>query len=161
MTRINDELFGKLEHKNNFWRGKTTIKMFGEEKEILLSIDAYENTNFSNVQKEVFLNFIQDMENIMNKAEKHIYDYYMENYEEYREMIANKSEADQVVPNIHSVLDFKKLVEPTELIVRRVRKNGKRRLGLLCDVSWDIENGIGIKMEDEGVEEVGYRDIVS
>ncbi|MDE8673613.1 DUF6985 domain-containing protein [Priestia aryabhattai] len=160
MTRINDELFGKLEHKNNFWRGKTTIKMFGEEKEILLSIDAYENTDFSNVQKEVFLNFIQDMENIMNKAEKHIYDYYMENYEEYREMIANKSEADQVVPNIHSVLDFKKLVEPTELIVRRVRKNGKRRLGLLCDVSWDIENGIGIKMEDEGVEEVGYQDIV-
>lgn len=96
----------------------------------------------------------------MNEAEKHIYDYYMENYEEYREMIANKSEADQVVPNIHSVLDFKKLVEPTELIVRRVRKNGKRRLGLLCDVSWDIENGIGIKMEDEGVEEVGYQDIV-
>ncbi|MED3882683.1 hypothetical protein [Priestia megaterium] len=41
MTRINDELFGKLEYKNNFWRGKTTIKMFGEEKEILLSIDAY------------------------------------------------------------------------------------------------------------------------
>ncbi|MEH7072128.1 hypothetical protein V7034_28410, partial [Priestia megaterium] len=123
-------------------------------------VDAYENTDFSHVQKEAFLNFIQNMENIMNKAEKHIYDYYMENYEEYREMIANKSEADQVVPNIHSVLDLKKLVEPTELIVRRVRKNGKRRLGLLCDVSWDIENGIGIKMEDEGVEEVGYQDIV-
>ncbi|CAI8784627.1 MULTISPECIES: DUF6985 domain-containing protein [Priestia] len=160
MTRINDESFGKLEYKNNFWRGKTTIKMFGVEKEILLSVDAYENTDFSHVQKEAFLNFIQNMENIMNKAEKHIYDYYMENYEEYREMIANKSEADQVVPNIHSVLDLKKLVEPTELIVRRVRKNGKRRLGLLCDVSWDIENGIGIKMEDEGVEEVGYQDIV-
>ncbi|PGA13455.1 hypothetical protein COL65_23395 [Priestia aryabhattai] len=159
-TRINDELFGKLEHKNNFWRGKTTIKMFGEEKEILLSIDAYENTDFSNVQKEVFLNFIQDMENIMNKAEKHIYDYYMENYEEYREMIGNKLEANQVVPNIYSVSDLKKLVEPAELIVRRVRKNGKRRLGLLCDVSWDSENGIGIKIEDEGVEEAGYQDIV-
>ncbi|PVE70005.1 DUF6985 domain-containing protein [Priestia megaterium] len=160
MTRINDELFGKLEHKNNFWRGKTTIKMFGEEKEIRLSIDAYERTDFSNIQKEAFLSFIQNMENIMNETEKHIYDYYMENYEEYREMIANKSEADQVVPNIYSVSDLKKLVEPTELIVRRVRKNGKRRLGLLCDVSWDIENGIGIKMEDEGVEEVGYQDIV-
>nr|WP_255287275.1 hypothetical protein [Priestia aryabhattai] len=134
--------------------------MFGEEKEILLSIDAYENTDFSNVQKEVFLNFIQDMENIMNKAEKHIYDYYMENYEEYREMIGNKLEANQVVPNIYSVSDLKKLVEPAELIVRRVRKNGKRRLGLLCDVSWDSENGIGIKIEDEGVEEAGYQDIV-
>lgn len=160
MTRINDELFGKLEYKNNFWRGKTTIKMFGEEKEILLSIDAYENTDFSNVQKEAFLSFIQDMENIMNEVEKHIYDYYIENYEEYREMIANKSETDQVVPNIYSVSDLKKLVEPAELIVRRVRKNGKRRLGLLCDVSWDIENGTGVKIEDEVVEEGGYQEIV-
>jgi len=160
MTRINDELFGKLEYKNNFWRGKTTIKMFGEEKEILLSIDAYENTDLSNVQKEAFLSFIQDMENIMNEVEKHIYDYYIENYEEYREMIANKSETDQVVPNIYSVSDLKKLVEPAELIVRRVRKNGKRRLGLLCDVSWDIENGTGVKIEDEVVEEGGYQEIV-
>ena len=160
MTIINDEAFGKLEYKNNFWRGKTTIKMFGVENEILLSVDAYENTDFSNVQKEAFLSFIQDMENIMNEAEKHIYDYYMENYKEYREMIDSKVEADQVVPKIHSVSDLKRLVEPTELIVRRVRKNGKRRLGLLCDVSWDIENGMGIKMEDEVVEEVGYQDIV-
>ena len=160
MTMIDDELFGNLEYKNNFWRGKTTIKMFGVEKEILLSIDAYEKTDFSNVQKEAFLSFIQDMENIMNEVEKHIYDYYIENYEEYREMIANKSETDQVVPNIYSVSDLKKLVEPAELIVRRVRKNGKRRLGLLCDVSWDIENGTGVKIEDEVVEEGGYQEIV-
>ncbi len=32
MKMIDDELFGKLEYKNNFWRGKTTIKMFGVEK---------------------------------------------------------------------------------------------------------------------------------
>ncbi|MCZ8496730.1 hypothetical protein O8X31_22850 [Priestia megaterium] len=107
MTMIDDELFGNLEYKNNFWRGKTTIKMFGVEKEILLSIDAYENTDCSNVQKEAFLSFIQDMENIKNETEKHIYDYYMENYEEYREMIGNKLEADQVVPDIHAVSDLK------------------------------------------------------
>ncbi|GAB1769539.1 hypothetical protein [Priestia megaterium] len=47
MTSINDEAFGKLEYKNNFWRGETTIKMFGVENEILLSVDAYENTDFS------------------------------------------------------------------------------------------------------------------
>ncbi|WP_394336076.1 DUF6985 domain-containing protein [Bacillus safensis] len=51
-------------------------------------------------------------------------------------------------------------MKPTELIVRRVRENGKRRLGLLCDVSWDIEDGLGIKIENEVVEEVGYQDRV-
>ncbi|WP_425325425.1 DUF6985 domain-containing protein [Priestia megaterium] len=49
---------------------------------MLLSVNTYENTDFLNVQEEAFLSFIQDMENIMNEAEKHIYDYYIENYEE-------------------------------------------------------------------------------
>ena len=160
MTIINDDLFGELEYKNNFWRGKTTIIMFGLEKEILLSIDGHESADFSNVKREAFLNFIQDMKDIVNEAEMQVYEYYIENYEEYREMLDNKSEADKIAPNIDSISELKRLVKPTELIVRRVRKNGIRRLGLLCDVSWDIENGLGIKIEDEIIEEVGYQDIV-
>lgn len=160
MTMINDDLFGKLEYKNKFWRGKTTIRMFDLEKEILLSIDAHENADFSNVQKEALINLIQDMKNIMNEAEKQVYDYYNENYEEYREMLGNESEADKFAPMIDSISDLKRIVKPVELIVRRVRKNGKRRLGLLYDVSWDIDNGMGIKIEDEMVEEVGYQDTV-
>ncbi len=160
MTIINDDLFGKLEYKNNFWRGKTTIRMFDLEKDILLSIDANENADFSNVQREAFINFNQDMKNIIREAEKQVYDYYIENYEEYREMLGNESEADKLAPKIDSISDLKRIVKPVELIVRRIRKNGKRRLGLLCDVSWDIDNGMGIKIEDEMVEEVGYQDIV-
>lgn len=160
MTFINDELFGELEYINNFWRGKTTIRMFDLEKEMLLSVDAQESADFSNVQKEAFHNFIQDMHNIINEVEKQVYEYYSENFEEYREMLRDESEADNVAPKIASTADLKRLVKPTELIVRRVRENGNRRLGLLCDVSWDIENGLGIKIEDEIVEEVGYQDIV-
>ena len=160
MAMINDDLFGRIEYKNNFWRGKTTIIMFGVENEILLSIDAHEDANFSDVQREAFTNFNQDMKNIIHEVEKQIYDYYIENYEEYREMLGDESEADKFAPMIDSILDLKRIVEPVELIVRRVRKNEKRRLGLLCNVSWDIDNGIGIKIEDEMVEEVGYQDIV-
>ena len=154
MTLINDDLFGKLEYKNNFWRGKTTIRMFDLEKEIFLSIDAHESADFSNVQREAFFNFIQNMKNIINEAEEQVYDYYSENNEEFREMLGNKSEIESFAPKIEATSDLKSLVKPTELIVRRVRKNGKRRLGLLCDVSWDIENGLGIKIEDEIIEEV-------
>ena len=100
------------------------------------------------------------MKNIMDEVELQIYEYYSENFEEYREMLGNKLEADKIAPKIDSILALKRLVKPTELIVRRVRKNGKRRLGLLCDVTWDIEDGLGVKIEDEVVEEVGYQDIV-
>lgn len=160
MTEINDELFGELEYQKNYWRGKTTIKMFDMDIKIMLSVDGHESADFSNIQREAFRNFNNDMKNIMDEAEQQIYEYYSKNIEEYREMLGNKTEADNIAPKNDSILTLKRLVKPTELIVRRVRKNGKRRLGLLCDVTWDIEDGLGIKIEDEIVEEVGYQDIV-
>ncbi|OIK04412.1 hypothetical protein [Bacillus sp. MUM 13] len=160
MTMINDELFGKLEYKNNFWRGEMTIKMFNLEKKILLSVDAHEDAVFSTIQRDAFHNFIQDMNHVMSEVEDEIYEYYIENVDEYREMLENETQADKIAPKIDSVSALAELVKPTELIVRRVRENGKRRLGLLCDVTWDIEDGLGIKIEDEVVEEVGYQDIV-
>ncbi|TVX82927.1 hypothetical protein FQP34_04935 [Peribacillus simplex] len=160
MIKINDELFGELEYQKNYWRGKTTIQMFDMDIEIALSVDGHENADFSNIQREAFRNFKNEMKNIMDEVEMQIYEYYSENFEEYREMLGNKSEADKIAPKIDSILALKRLVKPTELIVRRVRKNGKRRLGLLCDVTWDIEDGLGVKIEDEVVEEVGYQDIV-
>ncbi|WP_121640587.1 hypothetical protein [Virgibacillus sp. Bac330] len=160
MTKINDKLFGELEYKNNFWRGEMTIKMFNVERKILLSVDAHEDADFSNIQRDAFRNFIQDMNDIMSEAEKEVFEYYSENVDEYREMLEDESQANKVAPKIDYLTGLTELVKPTELIVRRVRKNGKRRLGLLCDVSWDIEDGLGIKIEDEVVEEVGYQDIV-
>jgi len=160
MKMINHELFGKLEYKNNIWRGKITITMFNLEKEILLTVDAHESADFSNVQRQAFIIFLQGMKDLINEVEQQVYDDYNESYEKYRDMLGNESEADKVASKIDSILDLKRLVNPTEFIVRRVRKNDKRRLGLLCDVSWDIENGLGIKIEDEIVEEVGYQDIV-
>ncbi|MFD0048963.1 DUF6985 domain-containing protein [Actinomycetes bacterium NPDC127524] len=160
MTMINDELFGKLEYKNNFWRGEMTIKMFNLEKKILLSVDAHEDAEFSTIQRDAFHNFIKDMNHVMSEVEDEIYEYYIENVDEYREMLENETQADKIAPKIDSVSALAELVKPTELIVRRVRENGKRRLGLLCDVTWDIEDGLGIKIEDEVVEEVGYQDIV-
>ncbi|MDN3955971.1 DUF6985 domain-containing protein [Sporolactobacillus laevolacticus] len=160
MIRINDTLFGELNYEKNYWSGKTNIQIFNINMEIVLSVDGHETADFSNIQRESFRNFQKDMENIMDKVEQQIYKYYCDNFEEYREMLENETEADKLVPKIDSVTNLKKLVKPKQLIVRRTRKNGKRRLGLLCDVTWDMENGLGVKIEDESVEEVGYQDIV-
>ena len=160
MLQINDGLYGMLEYKNNYWRGNTVIRMFGKDIDVVLSVDGYDNANFSGIQRESFRNFINNMNNIMNQVEQEIFKYYNENFEEYREMIEDDSKADKIVPKINSILDLENLVKPTELIVRRIRKDGKRRLGLLCDIAWDIEDGLGVKIENEVVEEIGYQDIV-
>ena len=76
MLQINDGLFGMLEYKNNYWRGNTVIRMFGKDIDVVLSVDGYDNANFSGIQRESFRNFINNMNNIMNQVEQEIFKYY-------------------------------------------------------------------------------------
>nr|WP_246438622.1 hypothetical protein [Listeria portnoyi] len=133
--------------------------MFGKKHEIILSIDGEEDANFSPIQREAYTNFMTNMGEIMNAVELDILEYYEENFEEYRDM-ADEAEADRIAPVINTVEELGNLVIPTQLIVRRVRKNGVRRIGLVFDCTWDIDNGVGVRIEDEKVEEVDYQDIV-
>lgn len=158
MPSLKDELFGKLHCVNGFWRGKTKIKMFGLEREITLTVDGSQSADFSAVQREAYIHFLRHMKSITDQAEERIFDYYIENFEEYRESLG--AEANKAVQKVDHISELKSFVIPTELIVRRVRSNGIRRLGLLCDASWDIENGVGIKIENEFIKEVGYQDVV-
>lgn len=64
MSTVHDNLFGKLVYKKHFWRGHTVIRMFGLEKEILLTVDGQEDAEFSKTQKEAFSYFLSDMDRI-------------------------------------------------------------------------------------------------
>ncbi|WP_396432375.1 DUF6985 domain-containing protein [Listeria booriae] len=142
-----------------YWSGKTSITMFGKKREVILSIDGEEDANFSPIQREAYINFMSNMDEIMDAVELGIFEYYEDNYEEYRDM-AGEVEADKIAPEISTIEELGNLVIPTQLIVRRVRKNGVRRIGLVCDCTWDIDNGVGVRIENEKVEEVDYQDIV-
>lgn len=99
------------------------------------------------------------MENMITKIEDAIFDYYQEVYMEYRDMVG-EDEADKIAPIIENKEEMGKLVEPTQLTIRRVRKNGIRRIGLLFNCTWEIEHGLAVKIEDEEIVEVGFQDIV-
>ncbi|MBC1211970.1 hypothetical protein HB815_13670 [Listeria booriae] len=158
MKKINDDLFGEIEF-DMYWSGKTSITMFGKKSEVILSIDGEEDANFSPIQREAYTNFMSNMDGIMDAVELGIFEYYEDNYEEYRDM-AGEVEADKIAPEISTIKELGNLVIPTQLIIRRVRKNGVRRIGLVCDCTWDIDNGVGVRIDNEKVEEVDYQDIV-
>lgn len=158
MKKINDDLFGEIEF-DMYWSRKTSITMFGKKYEVILSIDGKEDADFSPIQRDAYTNFITNMDEIMATVELSILEYYEENVEEYRDM-AGEAEADRTAPEISTIEELGNLVIPTQLIVRRVRKNGVRRIGLVFDCTWDIDNGVGVRIEDEKVEEVDYQDIV-
>ncbi|WP_376740936.1 DUF6985 domain-containing protein [Listeria booriae] len=155
---MNDDLFGEIEF-DMYWSGKTSITMFGKKREVILSIDGEEDANFSPIQRKAYTNFMSNMDEIMDAVELDIFEYYEDNYEEYRDM-AGEVEADKIAPEISTIEELGNLIIPTQLIVRRVRKNGVRRIGLVCDCTWDTDNGVGVRIENEKAEEVDYQDIV-
>jgi hypothetical protein len=158
MANLNHELFGEISY-DLYWSGQQKIKMFGKDKVIILSVDGNEEGEFHDAQKEAYTNLIGNMDDIMTKVEEAIFDYYQEVYMDYREMVGEE-EADKIAPIIENKEELDHLIEPTQLIIRRVRKNGVRRIGLLFNCTWEIEHGLAVKIEDEEIVEVGFQDIV-
>ncbi|MGO4531476.1 hypothetical protein AB4Z30_20550 [Paenibacillus sp. 2TAF8] len=158
MSNLIHELFGEISY-DLYWSGQQKIKMFGKDIALILSVDGNEEGEFHFVQKEAYTNFIGNMDDIMTKVEAAIFEYYQEVYMEYREMVG-EDEGDKIAPIIENKEELDRLIEPTQLIIRRVRKNGVRRIGLLFNCTWEIEHGLAVKIEDEEIVEVGFQDIV-
>lgn len=157
MKKINHELFGEIVH-DLYWSGQQKITIFGQEKIVSLTIDGEEDDLIPKVQEEAYRKFITDINKLTKEAEQAIFEYYKEEYMEYRDMVGNES-ADKIAPIITTIQELGKLVEPVGLIILPDFEDGIRRVGLIFNCTWE-EDGVGVKFENEQVVEVGYQDIV-
>lgn len=123
MANLNHELFGIRWSFLRFILERTTEnKIFGKEKVIILSIDGNEEGEFHDVQKEAYTNLDENMDDVITKVEEAIFDYYQEVYMDYSEIVGeHESESDKFAPIIENKEELGHLVEPTQLIIRRVR----------------------------------------
>lgn len=154
-----DEVFGKVIYED-LWTGITDIIMFGKSENIILSIYGEENEEFTSNQKDAFSQFRANMSTIVKEAEAEILKYYLENFEDYRAMQCDNEELETIVPQISSIEELRKLVSPTHLLIRYDFEDGIRRVGILCDCTWEPEHGLGVSIENEKIIEIGFRDIV-
>ncbi|WP_259392279.1 DUF6985 domain-containing protein [Paenibacillus thiaminolyticus] len=66
MDKLNHELFGEISY-DLYWSGQQKIKIFRKDRVIILSIDGNEEGEFQEPQKEAYINFIDNMENIIKQ----------------------------------------------------------------------------------------------
>lgn len=158
MSKVDHPVFGEIEYDLT-WDGEWDITFLGEKKGIMLTIRGDNSGDFSEGQVEVFNKYKDNESRLLLEAEEAVFNYYLENYLDIREMIGEE-DADEVAPHIDSKEQLKSLVEPTELLIRRVLNDGVRVVGLLFDCSWDTSHGLAVKFEDEHIVEVGNQDIV-
>ncbi|OKP86057.1 hypothetical protein A3844_14995 [Paenibacillus helianthi] len=154
-----DELFGEIVYED-LWIGTTEITMFGENQKILLNIYGEENEEITPNQRDAFSQFKAKMPDIVKESEDKILEYYLDNCEDYRAMQSNSEELEKIAPKISSLDELGKLVTPTSLLIRYDFEDGIRRVGILCDCTWEREHGLGISVENEEVVEIGLQDIV-
>ncbi|MGG3891370.1 DUF6985 domain-containing protein [Metabacillus fastidiosus] len=151
---INDPIFGKLEY-DYVWSRDTIINFLGNEVEITLIVKGQEDGKFDEVQYTAYQSLMQNWEQLQQSFLQPILDYYQ--HERYE--LGYDIEFSENYP----------LVETTDQLIKMIRLDGiivsypdiyeGRDIGMLFNCTWDVENGLGLRLINEKVMEVGYQDV--
>ncbi|WP_088825900.1 MULTISPECIES: DUF6985 domain-containing protein [Listeria] len=157
--KINHKVFGEIEYDYG-WTKAIQLEFFGQKYEMQIVIDAEEDADFEIAQIESYKNFFLDINKRINDAEEAVFNYYQKESLNYREQFMSEEDRKKFVPEITKKEEVYFLVTPKQIMFPMVFADDKREAGFLCECTWEIEHGLGIKFEDEIVTEVGFQDIL-
>lgn len=129
------------------WRKEESKVLLGKTLQFDVVIDAYTPQDIvTQNQIDTYKSLDIIFEDTMYKVFKEIESYYKSNYDNIKNEISDIEEA-------------LKSISLVELIIFDNKLND-RVIGLTFNCDWDIENGIGIKLKNEEIIEIGTQDIV-
>ncbi|MBC6309882.1 DUF2004 domain-containing protein [Listeria sp. FSL L7-1582] len=152
--KINDEVFGELEFDYS-WSKVSKINFYNEEVEIVVIIEGDEDGEFEKEQYDAYESLIDNWINIQKTLLIPILDY----YQKKREELGFDIELNENYPEIISIEELLNHIKLVGIKVPYGELYGGRSIGISFDCTWDPENGLGARLSDEKVIEVGYQDI--
>ena len=151
---IMNEVFGELEF--DYTWSKDEEIMFNEKKEdIVLLIAGDEDGKFEEGQYEAYTMF----KNKWHTIQKNVLSLILEYYNTRREELGFDVEENVDYPYIENEDVLLNHITLVGIKVPYADIYGGRSIGLSFDCSWDGENGLGIRLNDEEVIDVGFQDI--
>ncbi len=152
--KINDAVFGELEY-DYVWSRETTIEFCGKEAGIALIIDGEEDGEFSEKQYASYNSLIQNLGHLQQSILQPILDYYKQKrYELGYDVSYNEN-----YPLLETINQLLERIRLVGIYVPSARRFEGRYIGLTFDCTWDMENGVGIRLINEEVARVGYQDV--
>lgn len=151
---INDVTFGELEY-NYGWFKYTTIEFCGKEAEIALMIKGEEDGIFDEEQYTAYNSLMQNWGGIQQSFLQPILDY----YKQKRYELGYEIEFNENYPQIETTDQLLAMVSLVGIVVPYGDIYEGRDIGITFDCTWDIENGLGLRLLNEEVTEVGYQDV--
>ncbi|HHT7227000.1 DUF2004 domain-containing protein [Bacillus thuringiensis] len=147
-------MFGKIEYEY-VWSRDSTVKFCGKEITIALMIDGDEDGQFSEKQYASYNSLIQNWEYLQQIILQSILDYYKQKrYELGYDVSYNEN-----YPLIETIQQLFERIKLVGIYVPSARRFEGRYIGLTFDCTWDVENGLGIRLINERVTRIGYQDV--
>ncbi|MED3885552.1 DUF6985 domain-containing protein [Priestia aryabhattai] len=151
---INDPIFGELEYEYG-WVKNITICLFGKETQIILMIDGEEDGNFDENQYAAYQSFIKNWDNLQPSILQSIVDYYKQKQHE----LGYDSRLNEHYPLIKTANRILDMITLDGIVVPYADIFEGRDIRMTFHCTWDMENGLGIRLLNEKVVEVGYQDV--
>ncbi|MED4402854.1 DUF2004 domain-containing protein [Metabacillus fastidiosus] len=151
---INDSVFGELEYDYG-WVKYTTIEFCGKEAEIALMVKGEDNGKFDEEQYIAYNSLMEKWEQLQQGFLQAILDY----YKQERQELGYDIEVNENYSQIETTNQLLEMITLVGIVVPSRDIYEERDIGITFDCTWDIENGLGIRLLNEKVTEVGYQDV--
>lgn len=151
---IDNEVFGKLEFDYT-WNRKEQISFGGKMVEIVILVAGDEDGEFEVGQYEAYKMLKVKWDDIQEMLLGKILNYYISR----REELGYDIEQNDKYPEIFTTEQLLEHITFVGIKIPYADIYGGRSIGLSFDCTWDAENGIGLRLNDENVTRVGFQDI--
>lgn len=131
MKSMNDDVFGELTYKYG-WVCRKEIRFWGKEIEFKIKIVTYEEEVVLKSQREDYIYFLENLDEISEKTYVAVQEYLKMNSEE-----------------IYSIMETEDIEELMSLVIPKTLIFDENHvMGILCECDWD-DDGIGIQVIPE------------
>ena len=137
------------------WFKKMNVKFNSKDYEVDIQINGYDEEELPETGEDAFVSFMNRIDTIPSIIGDAVLDY----YKNKREELGYDVETNEDYPDYrdaNSVLDTLKLIGIT---IPAQDDYDERAIFLVFDCSWDVENGVGVCIIGNSVEEVGPQGI--
>lgn len=151
---INDVVFGQLEY-NYGWVKYINIEFYGKEVDIALMVKGEEDGKFDEEQYIAYESLMQKWNGLQQDFLRGILDY----YNQERQELGYDIEMSENYPEIEDANQLLDMITLVGIVIPYGDIYDERDIGITFDCTWDKENGLGLRLLDEQVTEVGYQDV--
>lgn len=151
---INDPIFGELEYEYG-WVKDTIISFLGKKSAISLMIDGEDDGEFDEQQYSAYQALMQNWEGLQQSLLQSIADY----YKQKRHELGYDIGFDENYPLIETPDQILEMITLDGIVVPYADIFEGRDIGITFNCTWDTENGLGLRLLNEKVIEVGYQDV--